>query len=593
MKHLRLILFLLIAFSAVLFTACPPEVVPLEDDPFESIDENTDENDVPANPSSTCELISFTFRTADNSGLSRDVTAEFDDTDVTIILPYGTALENLKAAFTHNGSSVSLNGTPQTSGTSTNDFTDELVYTVTAEDGSSRDYYVLAINTYSSDARMGVFGFAASENTEISQDTSGIFDHDAGTITVILPGGTDLSALTAVVTTVGREIRIGDIVQDSHVTVNDFSEPLVYTAVAMDGTEKNYTVTVYYEADENLSAMSEPGDKGSLYLPDYSAEISFILANNTEGMEFPINPEDDAISSVSRRYMLGETELTNAEALAILDWADNEFLISILSWKPVYATASTVMAYGRELIDLDSATCHIEYSASTYTFSIEPGYEDYPLTDISWYGAVMLCSWLTMMRDGSTDNLVYVFDQFGDDEWISSSPAWEKDETSMNTGKNGYRLPSIDEWELAARYIGDFNGDADICEPGEYYPGTYASGADTAFDVFSGGTDFDLDGDVDYITEVAWSYSATYPSFYHANEAGILHPNKLGLFDMSGNVGELCCENTDSAPGEVYVRGGSWNFADSVGRVGRREFLTQSPELANGYSGLRLCRIID
>ncbi len=593
MKHLRLILFLLIAFSAVLLTGCPPEVVPIEEDPFESMDENTDENVVPTNPSSTCELLSFTFKTADNSGLSRDVTAEFDESDVTIILPYGTALENLKATFTHNGSSVSINGTLQTSGSSTNDFSDELIYTVTAEDGSSRDYYVLAINTYSSDARMGVFGFAASENSEITQDTSGVFDHDAGTITVILPGGTDVSALTAVVTTVGREIRIGDIVQESHITVNDFSEPLVYTAVAMDGTEKNYTVTVYYEADENLAAMSEPGDKGSLYLPGYSAEIRFILANDTEGMEFPINPEDDAISSVSRRYMLGETELTNAEALAILDWADNEFLISILSWKPVYATASTVMEYGQELIDLDSASCRIEYSASTYTFSVEPGYEDYPLTDISWYGAVMLCSWLTMMRDGSTDNLVYVFDQFGDADWTSSDPAWQKDETVMHMHRNGYRLPSIDEWELAARYIGDFNGDGDSCDAGEYYPGTFASGADTAFDVFSGGTDIDGDGDVDYITNVAWSYSATYPSFYHTNEAGTLHSNKLGFFDMSGNVSELCCENADSIPGAVYVRGGSWNFDDSVSRVGRREFLTQAADLTNGYAGLRLCRSVD
>ncbi len=59
----------------------------------------------------------------------------------------------------------------------------------------------------------------------------------------------------------------------------------------------------------------------------------------------------------------------------------------------------------------------------------------------------MFCNWLTEMQDGNVNNVVYG----GMDE------DWDDEETTADTGKSGYRLPSTEEWEYAARYRGDDN----------------------------------------------------------------------------------------------------------------------------------------
>lgn len=67
-----------------------------------------------------------------------------DHHTIMAILPSGTVLSALVATFTTNGASVAVHGTPQVSDVTANDFTMPLIYTVTARDGSTRDYWVSA-----------------------------------------------------------------------------------------------------------------------------------------------------------------------------------------------------------------------------------------------------------------------------------------------------------------------------------------------------------------------------------------------------------------------------------------------------------------
>lgn len=72
---------------------------------------------------------------------------------------------------------------------------------------------------------------------------AGTIDQSAMTISVIMPAGTDVTALVATFTTTGVSVKVGTTVQQSGVTPNDFTNPVVYTVTAANGTTATYTVT--------------------------------------------------------------------------------------------------------------------------------------------------------------------------------------------------------------------------------------------------------------------------------------------------------------------------------------------------------------
>lgn len=91
-----------------------------------------------------------------------------------------------------------------------------------------------------------------------------------------------------------------------------------------------------------------------------------------------------------------------------------------------------------------------------------------------------------------------------------------------------FRLPTSEEWVYAAQ------------------GGNRSSGY-----TYSGSND---------ISEVAW---------YGSNSGGRIHeiatkaPNELGLYDMSGNYGEVCNDVDDAAYIDGAIRGGSWRDSSS------------------------------
>lgn len=65
---------------------------------------------------------------------------------ITVTVPYGTEVTSLIATFATTGISVTANGVEQTSGITANDFRTVVIYTVTAENGSTSDYTVSVLN---------------------------------------------------------------------------------------------------------------------------------------------------------------------------------------------------------------------------------------------------------------------------------------------------------------------------------------------------------------------------------------------------------------------------------------------------------------
>ncbi len=74
--------------------------------------------------------------------LTVEFPGEIDDSNITVPVPEGTDVTVLAASFTSTGINVSANGIVQESGITTNDFTNDVIYTVTAETGFTHNYTV-------------------------------------------------------------------------------------------------------------------------------------------------------------------------------------------------------------------------------------------------------------------------------------------------------------------------------------------------------------------------------------------------------------------------------------------------------------------
>ncbi len=122
----------------------------------------------------------------------------------------------------------------------------------------------------------------------------------------------------------------------------------------------------------------------------------------------------------------------------------------------------------------------------------------YPVYDVSWYDAILFCN-----KKSKRDSLDTVYSYFGTPKAESGS-VYEIDGLRINTGSNGYRLPTESEWEYAAR-----EGTSTI-------PFPHLSDSATA-------------------KAYAW---------YSSNAKGTTQPvatkvpNAFGLYDMAGNVFE-------------------------------------------------------
>ncbi len=527
-------------------------------------------------PNTVKEITAFSFTMAANQQLDNTVTGVITGTEIALTVPYSTDVTELVATYTMNGASVTVGGADQISGTTANDFTDPVTYTVTAEDGTEQEYTVTVMIALNDAKEITVYSFPAVPNPELDAEVTGTI---TGTdISLTVPYGTDVTSLTAAFTATAESVTVGGVEQESGTTANDFTDPVTYTVTAEDSSVRDYTVTV---------KIGSVGDTVDIVLSPGGETFSMIYVQDQGSISFPIGTDNYWPATLTNRFLMGETEVNNAVMAAVLQWAYDNGKFSSTVGDPSGLDTSTVKHGGQELLDLlDNEAFEdprIVYDGSG-DFSVESGYENHPVTDVTWYGAVMFCNWLTEMRDGNTNNVVYTdFDT-----------TWEDDETVENTNRNGYRLPSRDEWQYAARYLGTtepFTGgmldterlfgddDGDWTDGYYWTPGDYASGA-TA----------------NYFNESACREVAVYlgqdPSPTNEAQVKSLGPssaNTLGLYDMSGNVGEWCFSG--SAGSNRVTKGGNWIDSGSSLQVGNIDYYL--PDISNGEIGFRLCRTAD
>ena len=196
--------------------------------------------------------------------------------------------------------------------------------------------------------------------------------------------------------------------------------------------------------------------------------------------------------------------------------------------------------------------------------------ENCPVEQVSWFDAVAFCNLLSSEMNRTpcyrdTSDRVFGLQDPDRNTW-----AWENEGVVVrDLSANGFRLPTEAEWECAAR---GGPPDPDRPERSHWYAGS------------------------DLLEQVGWfdenAGDRTRP-------VGLLLPNELGLFDMSGNVFEWCEDwygpyekkpppnPTGPEKGDDrVVRGGDWYFYRQFCRAAYRG--SRAPDYRYYDIGFRL-----
>lgn len=224
-----------------------------------------------------------------------------------------------------------------------------------------------------------------------------------------------------------------------------------------------------------------------------------------------------------------------------------------------------VFVEGNDLVSsfyiCDHEVTQAEYRAVTGN---RPSYfkgDNKPVENVSWYDAVEYCNALSL-KEGLTPCYTVDKDREDPDNTSIYDVKWT---VIWNKSANGYRLPTENEWEFAAR-----------------------GGSSSQGYKYAGSNDID---------EVAW-YNGN--SGFVSHEVNTKQANELGIYDMSGNVWEWCWDwygdnrsNSKDYAGESsgdcrVFRGGSWNyFANLCSVSGRGDY---DPGIGNYGVGFRVVR---
>lgn len=223
-----------------------------------------------------------------------------------VVMPFGTDLSSLIDAFTTSGSSVSVNGSAQISGTTIVNYFSPVLYVVSAADATTSSYTV-TVTVAPSDAK---------SITSFSLDgVAGTINSATKAISVVMPFGTSVTSLIETFTTTGSQVSVGGATQVSGLTSENYTSPVIYVVSAADASTSSYTVTVSIapSSAKLLAAYSLSGVTGiinnanktiSVYLPYGSSVIDLIATFTTTGATINVGGTPQVSSTTSNNFTL-------------------------------------------------------------------------------------------------------------------------------------------------------------------------------------------------------------------------------------------------------------------------------------------------
>ena len=349
-------------------------------------------------PSNLSQIISF------NISVSTSTINNTNHT-ISITVPYGSNITSLAPTI-----SISTAASVSPASGTVIDFSNPVTYTVTAQDGTTTQSYVVTVTVAQNPAKtISTFYFNG-----LNPSVSGLVDEGNHTVTLGVQSGTDITALIPTITITGASI-----IPNSGVAT-DFTNPVTYTVTASDGTTQVYVVrvvsqvlatsmTISSDATSTWSSLGTVGFTGNY--PDYT-RISSTIYNGILYVAF--SDANNADRATVMKYdgtnwtTVGSAGFSNSEAY--------KTSIYIYDGTPYISYSGGVMKYdGTNWVDVGSAG------------SLAPN-ETY--TSISVYGGVPYVAY----SDGSKDSRASVM-KFDGTNWV-------------NVGSSGFSQGGADNFSM-------------------------------------------------------------------------------------------------------------------------------------------------
>lgn len=277
------------------------------------------------------------------------------------------------------------------------------------------------------------------------------------------------------------------------------------------------------ENNGNNTSNGGTGNSGSEPIKPIVPEVVFVKGGIIEGADYPYAPPKGVFPKGRRvqlsDFYIGKYEVTQEQYHSVM--ADQKVSVTVYREGLGEQTAEFFM---------DSRPSNCKPDNPPYVCFEGEDQEKRPVEGITWYDAIWFCNALSKKTNLEPAYEITVTEVTS----VNFSSHITKAEVELIPGANGYRLPTECEAEYASR-----GGDVNAPDWNYHFSGAPSEEGKERYPENKG---LDTVGWYRYNNRTGESGNGddTYNSYKGTHQVGLKKPNRLGLYDMSGNVAEYC-----------------------------------------------------